>query len=280
LIPRFNPAFSVSKVRSVLQWLLFIVLAWLAGELVANQLSSVQSPSLPVLKKASQAANVNGQPSFLFGDFKAALDQESEAKANLGALKETRLNLKLVGVIDYPNRGLALVQRGAKSEVYGVGDEIQSGVTLLNVLGDQAIILNRGVQERLVLEGVNNQLLQSSNASQVRNAGKASSQPARLTEIGRQLKRSPMSISQYLRFEPINQGGQWVAVKIWSKSDQTLFRSLGFEEGDRVTLINGKTIDEMAKNPALWREFLNENKMDLTVERNGVPETVAVQFGS
>lgn len=280
MIPRFNSAFSVPKIRSVLQWFLFIVLAWLLGALVANQFSRVEPPSLPLLKNGAQATKVNGQPSFLFGDFKAVLDQEGEAAANLDALKETRLNLKLVGVIDYPNRGLALIQRGGKSEVYGVGDEIQSGVTLLNVLGDQVVILNRGAQERLALEGLNNQLLQSSNKPQTPHDNRASTPTMRLTEIGRQLKRSPMSISQYLRFEPINQGGKWVAVKIWSKSDQALFRSLGFEEGDRVTLINGKTINEMAKNPALWREFLNESKMDLTVERNGVPETVAVQFGS
>jgi len=154
------------------------------------------------------------------------------------------------------------------------------------------IIQHNGVKEKLLLKSGSEALFQSQQKSAaqsvaaqqtVKSAGSDryldGSQSAQLNAIGKELKSAPMSIAKYIRFQPLNKKGQWVGVQIWPKGDDsTLFKALGFQTGDVLKQVNGKNIDQMAKNPKLWQSFLAGNNFDLVVERNGSEVPINVQF--
>lgn len=274
------------RLANAMTVLIGLLLVWWLGAMAANALQTVEAPALPDWQlEESQADSVQGRPSFLYGDYKVALANERKpAPVDLNRLKTTRLNLKLMGVVDLTSRGAAIIETASGPQAVLEGEEIQSGVTLLDVYDTQAVISNRGVREKLVLNGMDNPLIATdSNDARANNRSSHDSpglvEPSpRFAQISQQLRQSPMSISNYLRFEPINENGKWVGVRIWPKSDKVLFESLGFQDGDRVVSVNGKSIDELSKNPGLWQQFLAESQFDMMVERNGQTEAVSVQL--
>lgn len=273
-----KPIFENARFAKSVQGLLLLGLAWLIGGWIAQGVYQISAPELPALETGkTQAVSAQGQTSYLFGTAQPSKSPAIEQTIDVESVKKSRLNLSLIGVIELPNQGVAFIEQGGKTLVVSEGETIQKGVLLQDVLADQVIVLNQGVAERLVLKHSENDLL--GKASSQKGSGKvSSSETKRLEEIAQQLKKSPMTISRYLRFQPINQAGVWAGVKIWSKTDKALFQALGFQEGDFVTRVNGKSINEMAQNPGLWQQFLLGSEFDLTILRNGSEETVSVNF--
>lgn len=269
---------------SVVGVVLSVLLAWWLGAFIASQLQMASQPKLPVWS-AKPVQESKGTASFLFGKF-SAKTEKPKTNIDPNALKKSSLNLALVGVIDMGNRGAALIEKSGKTLVVLEGEKIMPRVTLIDVLGDQAIILHNGVREKLPLKRKSNSQLFTQDVTK-RPSDKETSNPQlnsydneQLNEIGKTLKQQPMAIAKYIRFQPINQNGKWASVKLWAKSDRALFEAVGFRDGDLLKSVNGKSINDMAKNPALWQEFLNGNEFDLVVERNGVEEPISVQFDS
>lgn len=264
---------------------LLVLLAWWLGAFIASQLQISSQPKLPVWS-AKPVKESQGTASFLFGKF-TAKTEKPKTNIDPNALKKSSLNLSLVGVIDMGNRGAALIQKSGKTLVVLEGEQIMPRVTLIDVLGDQAIILHNGAREKLLLKRKSNKQLFTQEAvveepsePAVMNSQLNTYDNDQLNEIGKTLKKQPMAIAKYIRFQPINQNGKWTSVKLWAKSDRALFEAIGFRDGDLLKRVNGKSINDMAKNPALWQEFLNGNEFDLIVERDGAEEPISVRFDS
>lgn len=282
LTAHFKPIIENALLAKVVNVLLLVALAWLSGSLIAQWFHQGQAPRLPVLEAAQSGAvsAAKGQALLLFGEpeAKSLPTKNAVETIDVDNVKKSRLNLTLMGVIKLSNQGIALIKKGNDTLVLSQGEEIQRGVTLQEVLPEQVILLNQGVQEKLLLKREANALLETTSSSAPSAIEPSAEAATKLSDIGSQLKKSPMSISQYLRFQPINQGGKWTGVKIWPKEDKALFDALGFQEGDFVTQVNGRPIDEMARNPSLWQALLAESRVDLTIERDGIEQTISVDF--
>ena len=287
VIQQFRPLFVLlqasKKTAFILSLLLVFALAWLVGQFVSRSLEVVYQPSLQQGETSYNNAEARGRASYIFGKPDKKL-LKSVSKSIVDDVIDTRLNMTLVGVIDIGDNSVALIEKSGKTLVVLEGDEIIPQVLLLDVFPDAIIIENRGVQERLALKASKNSFLTKDNRK-VKNKNvfnKANSlssvSSSSLNKIGRELKKSPMSIAKFIKFKPVNKNGSWAGVQIWSKSDKKLFREVGFEEGDMLIDVNGRSVSELAKNPAMWREFLKESQFQLIVERNGQEHNVAVDF--
>lgn len=277
----------VAQSSVLLRWVtlfLLAVLAWQIGKHATLLLTSPVVPQLPVIAvEKSAPVSVSGDPSYLMGrpdviaqkPTRPALSTDSVAKVS-----KTRLNLKLLGVIDLPKRGVAIIKSSGKTLVVAEGEEIIKGVELLEVFADQVMISHRGKREKLMMESAAKGLIESGSGK--RASASAQSLSARdaqsLQAIGQTLRQSPLSISKYVRFKPIGKQGSWTAVKIWPKSNITLFRNLGLKSGDLIKEVNGRTIQQMSQQPALWQEFLNGSQVELTVERRGRSIQLAIDL--
>lgn len=238
---------------------------------------ALQSPQAPLFPKIMPAKMVS-QPMQVHGSALRLLGQPTKATStpvteNLSEVKKTRLNLKLVGVIRSGERGVALIQKGRETVVVLPGETIQPGVKLLEIHPNQVVIEHQRKKERLLLEGAedtgnthtNAKTGSSASANQQGNGDAYH----RLVTVANQLRKSPASISKYLRFQPLRANGKWVGVQVWPKADAAIFRAAGFKPGDIIKEVDGKTIQQMSEQPQLWQQFKKQNQFDVVVERNG-----------
>jgi general secretion pathway protein C len=254
-----------------LAWGIFAL--WLGAVLTL----ALQSPEVPLLPKITPTKTVN-QPMQVHGSALQLLGQPTKVTStpvteNLSEVKKTRLNLKLIGVIQSGERGVALIQKGRETVVVLPGEDIQPGVKLLEVHANQVVIEHQGKKERLLLEGAEDttNTHAKSTAENRANANQQTNGDAyhRLVTVANQLRKSPASISKYLRFQPLRANGKWIGVQVWPKGDAAIFRAAGFKPGDIIKEVDGKTIQQMSEQPQLWQQFQKQNQFDVVVERNG-----------
>ncbi len=266
-------------VYSVFALLLLTELIWQTGALLGSILQQPEPPLLPKVNRMiavqSQSNVVVGARLFLFGQPPKEKAAQSVAEPEIEpTAQKTRLNLKLIGLVDLGSRGVALIQKGGQTLVLSPGEVIQPGVKLLKLLSNQVIIDNNGRQERLVLQG-----------AEVEHLGQATSQSRatainqqKLNHIAQRLRRNPMTISQYLRFQPLRRNNQWVGVQIWPKTEPKLFHALGFRSGDIIRQIDGNTIQQMSEQPQLWQKFRQQSQFELLIDRQGETRVLSIDL--
>ena len=273
---------SLTLVRWV-TFLLVIFLAWQVGQSSSLLLKSPLVPELPVLSvQSTSIKTVEGERSYLMGKPDKTLSNQkpiSDSKP-VSEIANTRLKLKLLGVIDVEGAGVAIIQSSGQTLVVSEGEQIVKGVDLIEVYSDQVVISHRGKRERLVMEALTKGLIESSSvsSSSALSSNLTAENTQALKEVGETLRKSPISISKYIRFKPIGKNGSWSAVKIWPKSNADLFNSIGFKSGDLIKAVNGRTIQEMSLEPSLWQTFLNESQFELTIERQGGTVNLSVDL--
>ncbi len=279
---------SNRKIMLFLSFIILLLLGWVLGKLATQFLDDSSSPVLQAKNVVFNASVAQGKSSYLFGKpDKVVTKVKKKPKVKTDEVKKTRLNLTLVGIIDMGEQGVALIKQSNKTLVVFEGEEILANVVLLEVYPEEIVISNRGVHERLSLVGGKNKLLTKENSQEkdgnavkqlVNAADLSQEESGALNEIGRALKKSPMSIAKFIKFKPVNKDGRWAGVKIWSKTDKKLFRAVGFKEGDMLVDVNGRSINQLASNPRLWQDFLKESQFELIVERNGQEHNVSVDL--
>lgn len=249
--------------------------AWILGGLVAFNFNAITTPTIPSLTVQKPVKSVVGAPSYLMG--REVSDSALSTSPSTENMPLTRLNLKLIGLVDLGTKGVALIQSSQTTYVVSRGEEFLNDLILQDI-GDHYVILNnRGQLEKLLL--VDNTKDMVSTSIQKLNSGTVSTtQKKQLKKIGAQLKQSPLILSQLLSFKIIERNGQWEGVKVWPKADKALFKTLGFREGDVVTHINGKSIKEIAQNQTIWKNLMTLSQFELIVKRNNDTKTLQVNL--
>lgn len=270
---------SIEYLSQFSLWLLGLTAAWLFGQLLASAFLTV-APDYSAAQLNPQhttAPLLTGQASGLFG-YPATDASKKTATPATQQVAKTQLNWTLQGVIVNADQAVAIIDAAGKTIVALEDEWVIPQVRLVKVMANGVLLDNRGVAEKLLLKVTDQDLTESVPVKPIAPQSLTGFDQQRLTEIGETLRKSPMSIGQFLRFQPINQQGQWVGVKIWSKNDKALFKALGFEEGDLVKQVNGRSIEEMSKNPNLWKQFLTMSNFELVVDRQGEMKTLQVNF--
>ena len=280
----FGQLLSSEKTQKAGLGILLGFLVWQLGAFFSLFLQQPQPPLLPKIQPIApqQSSNqVVGQPLMLLGQPRPLKKVES-APQPLPQVQKTRLNLKLVGLIDLGEKGgVALIQKGLQTLIVAPGEWIQPGVKLLQLFPNQVLIEHKGRQERLILLGAEQQL-QSPKTQQQETPAKLSQSIDRqkLKRIVSRLRRQPMAISQYLRFQPLRRNGQWVGVQIWPKTEPEIFKALGFRSGDIIRQVDGYSIQQMSEQPQLWQKFTQQSQFELQLDRQGDLQVLSIDLNA
>ncbi|UQB41717.1 type II secretion system protein GspC [Thiomicrospira microaerophila] len=291
---------SNGVLRKWLGFVLLMLISWQVGVWLAQNLNQVDPPLLPSLEPLAIKESPKLGLLQLWGTPPAAavVPVEEPVVVEAPPVRATRLNLKLLGVIRAEAFGVAIIQTGRDTKVLTVGEELQSNVKLDEIGADYVIIKNRGAYERLTMESQSDGLLVVQHpetpvlqpdqihqvaSQQPQNTSStggvlATEQSQQLQLVSQEIRQNPMRIGQYVRFEPLRERGEWLGIRIGPRNHPEIFGALGFREGDLVVSINGLTVADMAENPAVWNQFLQESRFSLVVNRNGLNETIDVDL--
>jgi len=262
---------------------LVISLAWLMGQQFFQYLVPVPVLNQPSLTSGISKQNTSIQPIvdssaiYLLGNPSITAVPSLAKTTSREAVSETKLNLQVLGILAISGeRGVVIIKVGSRTIVVSTGERIQSGVTLTDVYPSYILIDHNGVSEKLLLEDSNTLIEQvESDESRV---GLTQGMHAKLSEMSQQIRKSPMKIASYVRFDMLSNGKQITSIKVWPKKDVALFKALGFKAGDEIKTINNRSIKEMGENPAVWQNLLKQTVFELEVMRNGESTSFVVDM--
>lgn len=268
-----------SKLPVLLTLLLFSVLTWRAGVWLAQTLEQAVIPELPQLAVTdAEVSHIKSTAYLLWRQVDITPPDKEQSVANNQALVPTRLSLSLLGVIKLDKNSVAIIGDGGRTLVLLVGEMVQPDVRLLEVGADFVILDHRGQHEKLVMEDGAKGLVSKAVADSPASADLNTTDQHKLESLTKELRQNPMRIGHYIDFQAIQENGKWLGIRIAPKNEPQIFTKLGFRPNDLVKMINGKTIAEMAQNPAIWNGFLQESRFNLQVERGGLLETIDVNL--
>lgn len=254
--------------------LLVLVLAWLVGKAfwTLNDDAQIELVVPEIQAKISQGqVSEVVSPVYLFG--RAERTQQEQAPVDNQNVKKTRLKLKLLGVLISPEYSIAIIENNSKSFSYSLDETIQDGVVLKEVYPDYVVLSHNGLLEKLQMVKNDEVFVQNADSPELNQRQKTI-----LNNVKEKALQNPISIMRYVRFEMVQKSGKVQAVKVWPQREKEIFTSLGFQAGDELKVVNGYSVAELMKSPAIWQELLKQSSLDLTVNRNGQTQNILVQL--
>ena len=270
--------------KLLVEAVLVVLLAMIAARLfwlIIAPLPLPQGDPLEIAKIAAtpQEATPSQSP------FGAALSDAPAEQAIVADVAETTLNLKLKGVwTDAEAPSAAIQLPDGKQARFAVGDEIISGVSLLSVEADRAIIRRAGQREALIFEG--KAAVPRNEAPSSAEAGEAAVEtPSNELRSGSGLSNGggaplPGGLSSVIRIAPGQIGPDGApSIRLYASENREAFQELGLRDGDRVVSIDGAT---MPANPAQLAAMIgslqSKSSAVLMVERSGEQISVTVSM--
>ncbi|MSP91037.1 MAG: hypothetical protein EXR79_04415 [Myxococcales bacterium] len=104
----------------------------------------------------------------------------------------------------------------------------------------------------------------------------------KVSETAYQLDRSHVndklkdlaSLGQQVRVVPNYRGGKYDGVRLIGMSDESLFKQIGFGNGDILMAVNGDRVDSPNKALSLYEALKNKSRLTVLLERDGIAKTL------
>lgn len=272
-----------AKLPPLLTLLLVIVLAQQTASLLWTLMplpkSAAWSPAPGFVDPASARAALNVDAlaaAHVFGQYQATASSASLANA-----PDTQLNFTLLGILagSTERESLALIAKDATDEApYAIGDDVASGVNLQAIFADRVILSRNGRLETLRLDkdSVTSAPLfnTSSTAAEPQEGTPAAAQM--LAQIKEQIVTDPSKAASFIRVQPINSDGGLKGYRVYPGPERAAFNAAGLKPGDVVTAINGTPLNDPGQALQLLQSMTQASSMSLTIDRNGVSQSVNV----
>lgn len=283
-IERGALAISLLLIVAIVWFGVRIALAmWPRGDAAAN----VTPARLPEANASAPTVSVSRW--HLFGNAGAGL-------ANLRTLPASTLALALRGTVAErdPTTGVAVIGDGQNERAYRVGDEIDTGVSLVEVHTDHVVISRDGTRESLILPRDAAGAAQPGPIFDLSAANSSARKPATSTTEAtpapytppqlangavdweksmEQVRNNPAQFTQLAT--PVIEDGKLLGMRVRGLDAATMTK-LGLEAGDLVTAVNGITIDSPQRAAEILASVQNAASVRVTVQRNGQPVDVTV----
>ncbi|WP_436317782.1 type II secretion system protein GspC [Vibrio agarivorans] len=246
---------------------------WRAGQVSASGDSSRSSIDLSDVHNAHW-----------FGRYQADAAPVERQQPVVTDAPKTKLNLTLAGVVasTSANKSLAVIANRGQQATYGLDETIEgTRAKLKAVLVDRVIIENAGRDETLMLDGIDyTKRSQSPAANPVQSRQAAAPEPDsdRLEQIQQEISQDPQQLFQYVRMSQVKRDGDVVGYRLSPGKDRELFESIGLQNGDIATQLNGQDLTDPAAMGQIFQDIGNLTELSLTVERDGQPYDVYIQF--
>ncbi len=259
-----------------------VLCIWLSN-IAAKALWLVIAPEpLPVIVRggASGASTASGQTSMLNKSvsiaseilFGQAPKVTAEAQTEVVDAPKTRLRLRLLGVFvgQLPSLSTAIIaeQGRADAEFYHVGDTVQNGVSLDQVLSDRVILSRNGRLEALYFDD-NEDLLEAAT-----KAPKPAKKPFKeeiktvdqfASAAQKQWKSNPLSALGAVGFEPVSKDGQPLGYRF--SGHNPVMERYGIQKGDVIRSVNGIEVGDTNSDGDYLDQVFEQGEASVVVER-------------
>ena len=183
-------------------------------------------------------------------------------------------------------RGAAIIEYRNAQNTYGIGDKIEgTNVTLDEIYTDRVIIKNGLTRETLMLEGLDfeeantrlGQQVQTSQRTPQPQVGPSNRpDPRVLRDARQQLSESPDSFTELISMAPHRVDGQLIGYRVTPGTNPALFNSVGLQNGDIVTSLNGLDLTDLQQSLEALTELQEAQSLELEVLRAG--EYISLDF--
>jgi type II secretory pathway component PulC len=178
-------------------------------------------------------------------------------------LQDLSLNADLLGVIIAGNASSATLKfKGRPEKVFKVGDQLKSGVALVEIQPFRILASENGVTKQLLMKKPDAVM-------------KAEGAPVVTVS---QAKTQGFALANMFGAVPVNvAGGQGLKVNNLS-ADVKMMADI--RDGDVVLQVDGLSVQDLMSNPMKLISYSNSNSLPVTVMRNGTEETIYVNAAS
>lgn len=254
---RFLPSGLYGWLRALLVLALVIQIARLVWTIV--------TPIAPLGDWQARTANVMSPAarSALFASFDGF---DRGATGGEASAAVTSLDLTLYGLrMNEASGGGSAIIAGSDGvqRSYDVGEEVSSGVKLVQVLFDHVVLERSGARESLFLD-------QSVPADTVGDAPFGAAAPAGAGAppvVQAPGALTPEAITGGIGFSPRTENGRATGFAVTPKGDGGVFAQAGFKPGDIVIEINGRKVSSAADGAALAGQIRPGARLSLLIER-------------
>jgi general secretion pathway protein C len=225
--------------------------------------------------------------------FAVAVDEEKavEPKKLLSKIDElslTSLNCTLMGtIIEENGESWAIIQDNQTKNQgrYSIGSLV-NGAKVVMILRNK-VVLNIDGRDELLVMGI--EKLRSSAPDAERTASEPGKQPAKLARITPRADTAALTISRDLIQDNINNMAQMMSkvrvmpymkdgkpegFRVSQIKEDSLFKSMGFQNGDVIRSINGQDILSAEDMMKAYNSLKDNSSFSITILRNNQPKTL------
>ncbi|MFV9615982.1 MAG: type II secretion system protein N [Gammaproteobacteria bacterium] len=267
--PRLPGIVSALLVLMMAWWAVAQVLPLLSDDKSENLITSIStSPPTAIANKQLPLNMLN-----LFGipENKAAVNKASTTKI-------TKLKLTLRGILatEDPRQGVAQIQNAKKEERhFVVSDSVFGQATLEEIHIDRVILLHDGRYETLILPEEFLDVKHFSAEKQRLERKKIATDYRKLF-----LNRDAEKLRKLFGFDTAWKNGGFAGfiVKALSDKGREMMATLGIEDGDLITVVNGLRFSESLEAAQQLTELKTATSVDIIIERNGQEIPFHIEF--
>lgn len=213
-------------------------------------------------------------------NLKAGKDEgEGDPSLDVDALEATSLNLKLWGTISGSDEeAYAVIEDTGKREqnLYRKGDQIQNA-TIKMILREKVVLSYRGKDEILEMEKLDGSGSGSSSSSRYARASSSatssSSSPSqRITLQRSMIEESIQDINKLMtqvKIMPHLENGQPAGLSVSNIMPNSIFRRMGFRNGDIIMGVDGQTIQSVDDALQLYQNLISSDGVKVQLKRRG-----------
>ncbi|WP_017670162.1 type II secretion system protein N [Blastomonas sp. AAP53] len=233
---------------------------------VARLVWTIVTPIAPLGDWQARTANIMS-PSARAALFASFDGFDRAAATGDASAAVTSLDLTLYGLrMNEASGGGSAIIAGSDGvqRSYDVGEEVSSGVKLVQVLFDHVVLERAGSRESLFLdqsvpaETVGDAPLAAAAAPGAVGAPPVVQAPGPMT---------PEAINGGIGFAPRMENGRATGFAVTPKADGAVFAQAGFKPGDIVVEINGRKVSSAADGAALAGQIRPGARISLLIER-------------
>lgn len=216
-----------------------------------------------------------------FDPFGSSGPAEAPRQESYAGAAETTLDLRLVGVSFGGGSSSAVIELpDGRQKSFGLEEEVVGGVTLRDVLPNQAILNRNGLTETLTLQNRDGGAASAGGSRDLppdRSAPRATPRAKGPLTPGQSLD----ALSRAFDFEPVfGEDGAQGGFALMAGTEGALFDQSGFVDGDIVQAVDGIAAP---RDPERLLELMADlppgRPFTVTVERDGVSLDVPVDLG-
>jgi general secretion pathway protein C len=192
---------------------------------------------------------------------------------------DTTLKLELRGLLasNEPKNARAIIAdpRG-KEDQYAIGEKVPGNAELSEIHADRVILKRNDRYETLRLPR-NKKSRRAGSGRPATAARSTQSAGQRLKAVRQQLKQKPRALASLVRAVPKQDSkGKTIGYTVSPGRDPELFKIMGLQAGDVVTMVNSIKLDNPANGARALKSLQRGNVVDVTVLRNGKTQAISL----